>query len=96
MKELREWANLILTIVAVFFAGYLNLRFSNQKLEIEAAASQRYETREGHDADMHQLTDWNRKLSEGQQDQKLAIQHLTDVMAVRRGDGTPRNPTQNN
>lgn len=90
MKELREWANFAATVLGAAAIVYLNLRFDNMKLEIESAADKTYETQAAHTKDMLQLTEWTKNIQQGQTEQKLSIQHLTDVLAVRRGDGTPR------
>lgn len=96
MKELREWANFIFTSIAAAAIVYLNLRFDNQRLEIESGAAKTYETQDAHAADMRTLTEWTKNIQQGQTDQKLAIQHLTDVLASRRGDGVPRNQNTQN
>ena len=94
MKELREWGNFIFTTIGLAAIVYLNLRCANQRLEIEAAADKVYETQTAHSRDMLQLTEWTKNIQQGQTDQKLAIQHLTDVMAVRNA-GTPKQQNQN-
>lgn len=87
LKELREWGNLILTVLTVFGVGYLNLKFANQKLEIESLAKDTYATKVDFgklaDSDLAQwksIQDTRDQIKETKSAFDLKLQHITDVV----------------
>lgn len=87
MKEFREWINLALTIVGVFGVGYLNLKFANQKLEIQKEAKEEFATKQEVgkiiDSDTAQwkaIQDTRDSVRDFRQAYDLKMQHLQDVV----------------
>lgn len=98
VKEIREWVTCVGTILVLPALAWAWFTIQ-QSIEIKNAAlrqaiTETYETQSAHAVDMHMLTDWTKTIQQGQTEQKLAIQHLTDVISIRRPDGVPRQSNQ--
>lgn len=73
LSELREWLNLVLTIVAAIGIGYLSLYAKNQRNEIKIETAATYETIEAHQADKVALSLMDGKLADAET--KLSEKH---------------------
>ena len=66
LSELREWLNLVLTIIGAVGIGYLALYAKNQRNEIRLESDARYETIEAHNNDKIALTTVDGKLADSE------------------------------
>lgn len=92
----RETLNLVFTILSpailalacYAFNTKLDMQHSDLTAHTDAAVAslkqsitETYETQNAHAADMQKISDWTKSLQAGQTDQKLVLQHLTDVVS---------------
>lgn len=50
-KELREWVNLLVTILIPILVWMINTKLDNQRMAIEATAAKTYVSKEWYDSD---------------------------------------------
>jgi hypothetical protein len=102
LKELREWLNLFLTVIGVAAIGYLNLKFHDQKLEIEGEVRNAYVEKTEFRTTIGQLADSNTrqwqairenrdKQNQDKNDMDLKLQHLKDVVLREEKDQPTKN-----
>lgn len=85
LKEIREWVTCGGTVIMIPLAAWAWLTIQ-QSTDLKVAALRQnvtdtFETQTAHSTDMKTLSEWTRSIAQGQTEQKLAIQHLTDVLA---------------
>jgi len=76
IRDIRDWLNSIGTLLLfpLLAWGWFTIKQS-QQISLEP-----YETRIEHSADMSKISDWTKKLQDGQSEIQLQIQHIDDTM----------------